>query len=91
MIALINEELRETGIFIISAQKVMKLQDLTSLKGKKLTDWNQVVRYCLQQLRMNKWVWITDCKTFETTLLKPDSIDDYTQSGGILNTAKDEA
>jgi hypothetical protein len=85
MVKLVKEDVGDNGIFIVTAQKILKLQDLTSTQGKRITSWNQVVRYAIQQLKMKKWVQIVDCKTFESIWLQPNNINDYTQSGGILN------
>ena len=86
MVKLINEAFMENGVFIVFSKKIMKIQDIDSMEGKRFTDWNQLVRYVLQRLRVRELVQIVDCKTFECVWLKPDKIDEYTQSGGILNT-----
>ena len=85
MVHLINEDFKQNGIFIVFAQKMLKLQDISAQTGKKFIDWNQLVRYCVQQLRSNKWVQVVDVKTLESTWLQPTKLDDYTQSGGILS------
>jgi hypothetical protein len=85
----LHEEFMKNGNFIVYSQKILRLADIDSMEGKKLTNWNQVVRFCLQQLRLNRWVEIIDMKTFNAVWLKPDSLEQYIQSGGILDQSRD--
>jgi hypothetical protein len=90
MIKLLNEELMSNGTFIVTSQKLMNLKDIQSTEGKKFLDWSQLVRYCVQQLRSNKYVQIIDVKTLEVVWLVPNQLEVYQQSGGILNTDTDK-
>ena len=87
MIRLVNEEFMENGNYIVVASEraIIKVQDLESTKGKHFTDWTQLVRYCIQQLKQNKYVEIINVKTYEILWLKPAELKTYIQSGGILD------
>lgn len=88
MIKLVNEDFMENGNYIVASQKIMKIQDIESMQGKRFTDWTQLVRYCIQQLKQNKYVEIINVKTFEILWLKPAELKTYMQSGGILDEIK---
>lgn len=88
MIKLVNEDFMENGNYIVASQKIMKIQDIESMQGKRFMDWSQLIRYCIQQLKQNKYVEIINVKTYEILWLKPNELQTYLQSGGILDEIK---
>lgn len=88
MIKLVNEEFMSNGMFIVYFMKLKTVKDLQNSTGKRFTDWNQLIRYCVQKLTVKNYVQIVDMKTLESMWLSPDNLNVYTQSGGVLSTDK---